>query len=215
MAIIDLAVIGLAVTLEPIPVTAFILVLSTKRGTLNGAFFIFGWLLSLAVVVVGVVLITGGKPPAPSTAPSDAVLSIKIFLGAALIAFAIYRQRRSDRPHKPAAWMAKLENLSVWAAAGLGVLVQPWPLVAAGAATVSQLQVASLAEYAILVGFCILCTSSFGAMEVHALMSPDVARQRLERLRLWIDTHRDQVIILLSLIVGFWLVGSSSYLIAT
>ena len=172
MAIIDLAVIGLAVTLEPIPVTAFILVLSTKRGTLNGAFFIFGWLLSLAVVVVGVVLITGGKPPAPSTAPSDAVLSIKIFLGAALIAFAIYRQRRSDRPHKPAAWMAKLKTFRFGPPPGWACCVQPWPLVAAGAATVSQLQVASLAEYAILVGFCILCTSSFGAMEVHALIRP-------------------------------------------
>ncbi len=215
MAIVDLLVIGLAITLEPIPVTAFILVLSTTRGPLNGAFFIVGWVLSLAVVIVGVVLITGGKPPAPNTAPSDAVLSIKIFLGVALIGFGLYRLGRSDRPHKPAAWMTKLENLSGWAAAGTGVLVQPWPLVAVGAATVSQLPVACLAQWALLVGFCVLCTASFGAMEVHVLVSPSVAQKRLERLRKWIDTHRDQAIVVLSLTVGVWLVGDSSYLVAT
>ena len=47
--IIDLIIIGLAITLEPIPLTAFILVLASRGGVRKGAAFIFGWLLSLAV----------------------------------------------------------------------------------------------------------------------------------------------------------------------
>jgi hypothetical protein len=35
------------------------------------------------------------------------------------------------------------------------------------------------------------------------------------QLRLWIDTHRDQAIVVLSLIVGLRLMGDNSYLIAT
>ncbi len=31
----------------------------------------------------------------------------------------------------------------------------------------------------------------------------------------WIDTHTDQVIIIVSLVLGFWLVGDSIYLIVT
>jgi hypothetical protein len=51
-------------------------------------------------------------------------------------------------------------------------------------------------------------------MEFYAVRSPEASQQRLDGLRSWIDTHRDQVIIFLSLIVGLWLIGDNSYLIA-
>ncbi len=60
--ILDLLIIGLAITLEPIPLTAFILVLASKGGVRKGAAFIFGWLASLAVVVAVTILATGNKP---------------------------------------------------------------------------------------------------------------------------------------------------------
>jgi len=36
---------------------------------------------------------------------------------------------------------------------------------------------------------------------------PRVGQKRLDAVRTWIDTHRDQVIIVLSSLVGFWLIG--------
>jgi len=216
VAIFDLVLIGLAVTLEPIPVTGFILVLSANQGTVKGACYIFGWLLSLVVVIAGVLLITGGKPLRPQTEPSTAVLAIKIALGVVLIFFALHRHQRSGRrPRKPPTWTSRLDNLPGWMAAGLGVLLQPWPLVAAGVATVTELHVASVASYALLAGFCVLCTASILAMEIHAILSPELARKRLDAVRTWIDTHRDQVIIVLSSLVGFWLIGKSAYLMAS
>jgi hypothetical protein len=41
--ILDLVLIGLAITLEPLPLTAFLLVLASERGVRKGAAFIFGW----------------------------------------------------------------------------------------------------------------------------------------------------------------------------
>ncbi len=111
--------------------------------------------------------------------------------------------------------MAKLDRMSVWAAAGLGVLLQPWVLVGAGAAAVAQMHVSSIQSYVLLVGFCLLCTASILTMELYAVFSPDAAAQKLGGLRQWIDTHRDQAIIVLSLIVGLWLVGDSIYLIVS
>ena len=64
---IDLVLIALAITLEPIPLTAFLLVLMSKGGVRKGAAFIFGWLLSLAAVVALTILFTGNNPPKPST----------------------------------------------------------------------------------------------------------------------------------------------------
>ena len=51
MIVLNLVLIGLVITLEPLPLTAFILILSSKGGVRKGAAFIFGWLLSLAIVI--------------------------------------------------------------------------------------------------------------------------------------------------------------------
>ena len=68
--IFQLVLIALVITLEPIPLTAFILVLASEGGVRKGAAFIFGWLLSLAAVVTLTVVATGNDPPKPNTAPS-------------------------------------------------------------------------------------------------------------------------------------------------
>ena len=68
--VLDLMLIGLAVTLDPLPLSAFLVVLPSKRGVRKGAAFVFGWLVSLAIVVTITVLTTGNNPPKPNTAPS-------------------------------------------------------------------------------------------------------------------------------------------------
>ena len=40
---LDLILIGLAITLEPIPLMAFILILASERGVRKAAGFLFGW----------------------------------------------------------------------------------------------------------------------------------------------------------------------------
>lgn len=215
MPVADLVLIGLATTLEPLPITGFILVLSAERGPLKGAAFILGWFLSLAVVVVATVAVTGGNPPRPATVPSNTVLGIKIAIGIGLVGVAVHRRRRVARPPRPPAWMAGLDRMGVWPAAGIGVLLQPWGLVAVGAATVAQLHVSSAESFLLLAGFCLLATASLLVMELATVVSPDATQARLSALRSWIDTHRDQAIIVLSLVLGLWLVGDSLYLVVS
>jgi hypothetical protein len=208
-------IIGLAITLEPITLVAFILILAAEKGTRKGLAFILAWLACLVAVIAVTVLVTGGKPPQPATAPSTAALAVKVALGVVLILFAVRQRRRMGRPRKPPTWMARLDRLSPWAAAGLGVFLQPWALVAAGAATVVQAKLSSAGDYLALVIFCLLATSSFLAMELYAAFAPAAAGARLGQMRAWIDGHKDQAIIAGSLVVGFWLVGDSIYLIVT
>src|ERR1022692_2552071 len=207
--VLDLLLIGLAITLEPFPVTAFILILSADKGTRKGLAFILGWLACLVVVM------TGAKPPAPNTAPSTAALAVKLAVGIVLIGFAVRQRRRMGRPRKPPTWMARLDQLSLWAAAGLAAFLQPWALVAAGAATVTQAKLSSAADYLTLMLFVLLATASFLYLELYAVFAPAAAGARLAQLRTWLDTHRDQVIIVLSLLLGFWLAGKSIYLLVT
>lgn len=213
--VLDLLLIGLAITLEPFPVTAFILILSAEQGTRKGLAFILGWLACLIVVIAAVVLVTGGNPPRPSTAPSTAALAVKLALGVVLILFAVRQWRRMGRPRKPPTWLARLDRLSLWAAAGLAAFLQPWALVAAGAATVTQAKLSGTVDYLVLMLFVLLATASFLYLELYAAFAPAAAGARLERLRKWLDTHRDQVIIILSLLIGFWLAGKSIYLLVS
>ena len=216
--IIDLIIIGLAITLEPIPLTAFILVLASKGGVRKGAAFIFGWLLSLAVVVAGTVLVTGNKPPKPNTAPSLAALAVKIAIGAVLLVIALRRWRKMGQPKKPKKvpkWQTGIDNMSPWFALALGPLTQPWGLVAAGIATITAAKLASWQDYVAIIGFCVVATGVYLVMEIYALVRPTQTKDFLARVRSWIDTHTDQVIIWVSLALGFWLIGKSVYVLVS
>lgn len=216
--ILDLLLIGLVITLEPIPLTAFILILLSKGGTRKGAAFIFGWLLSLAIVVAVTVLVTGNKPPKPNTAPSLAALAVKIAIGVALLFIAERQRRRIGKPRppkKPPKWQTGLDNMSPWFAMGLAPLTQPWGLVAAGVAVIVEAKLTSWESSIALFLFCVVATGVYIAMEIYAGFRPEQAQVFLGRIRSWIDAHKDQVIIVLSLVLGLWLVGKSIYLIVT
>ncbi len=211
----DLLLIGLGITLEPFPITAFILLLGAEKGVRKGLAFILGWLACLVVVIAAVLLTTGGRPPASNTGGSTAVLAVKLTLGLVLILLAVRRWRRIGRPRQPPTWMARLDHLSLWAAAGLAAFLQPWTLVAAGAATVASAKLSTAGDYLTLVAFCLLASASFLYLELFATFTPAAAAQRLRRLRTWLDTHTDQVLVVVFLLLGFWLAGKSIYLLAS
>ena len=218
MIVLSLVLIGLAITLEPIPLTAFILILASKGGVRKGAAFIFGWLLSLAIVIAFTVLVTQNKPPKPNTAPSLAALAAKLAIGAGLLVIAIRQRRKMGKPKppkKPPKWQTHIDNMTPWFAIGLGPLTQPWGLVAAGVSVIVEEKLSSWQSYLALVAFCVIATSSILAMEIYAGFRPQPAQEFLARLRHWIDAHTDQVIIIVSAVLGFWLVATSIYYLVT
>ena len=207
--IVDLVVIGVAIAVAPFHNTVFMLLLSAKRGVLKGLAFILAWLACFVLVIAAVLLATGGTPPAARSAPSTAVLAVKLALGAAMIFYGERKRRRGPRPRKPPKWMSRVENMSGWTAAGLGAFMQPWGTIAAGAGTVVQADLSSAASYVALMGYCLLATSSLLVMELYATFWPAAAAARLGAIRAWINGHQDQAIVIISLALGLWLVARS------
>jgi Sap, sulfolipid-1-addressing protein len=215
---LDLILIGLAITLDPLPLTSFFVLLPSKRGVVKGAAFIGGWLVSLAIVVTVTLVATGNQPPKSNTAPSLAALAVKIALGVVLVGIAVRQWRRMGQPKKPKKtpkWQAGVDNMSPAFAMGLAPLVQPWGLIAAGAATVTQAKVSSFESVLALIFFCILGSASLLILEVLAVFRPEKSQAILTGVRTWMDTHTDQVIIIGSLVLGLWLIGHDAYLVAT
>ena len=216
--ILNLVLIGLAVALDPLPLTAFLVVLPSRRGTVKGAAFVFGWLVSLAIVVTVTVLATGNNPPKPSTAPSLAALAIKIVLGVVLVVIAVRHIRARGRPKppkKPPKWQEHVDSMSPWFAMGLAPALQPWALIAAGAATVVEAKLSSWQSFLALFLYCVLASASYLFLEIYAVVRPVQSQALMGRVRTWVDTHTDQVIIVGSLLIGLWLIADDLYLILT
>jgi len=216
--ILDLVLIGVAIALDPLPLTAFLVVLPSKRGVVKGAAFVFGWLVSLAIVVAVAVLATGNNPPQPDTAPSLASLAIKTALGVVLVVIAVRHIRARSKPKppkKPPKWQEHVDSMSPWFALVLAPALQPWVLISAGAATVVEAKLSSWESYLALILYCILASSSYLAMQIYAMVRPSQSQQMLARFRAWIDAHTDQAIIGGSLIIGLYLIAKDIYLIVT
>ncbi|MFF3639193.1 GAP family protein [Streptomyces sp. NPDC002250] len=215
--VLDLLLIGLAITLDPLPLMAFVLVVASAKGVWKGLVFILGWLACLVAVIAIVLAFTGGQPPPPKSPPSTAVLAVKLLIGLSLILYGERRRRRRAagavpvRESSSARLTARMDRGTPWAAAGLAVLLQPWGMVAAGATAVVEADTSHFTTWLALCGFCLLATASLLAVELYVLFSPAAAKDRLLRLRAWMEGHQDQALVSLCLILGFWLVGKSIY----
>jgi hypothetical protein len=216
VVVLELMLIGVAVALDPLPLTAFLVVLPARQGARKGAAFVCGWLLSLAIVVTVTVLATGNDPPKPATVPSVAALVVKILLGVVLVRIAIRHIRARGRPKppkKPPRWQAQVDSMSPWFALALAPTLQPWVLIGAGAATVVEAKLSSWGSFLALGLYCVLASSSYLAMEIYAVVRPDESKTLLAGCRTWVDAHIEQVIIAGCLIIGFWFIGNSLYLL--
>jgi len=164
------------------------------------------------------VLATGNNPPKPNTVPSLASLAVRIAIGTFLVVVAIRQRRRMRGPKKakkPPKWQEHVDNMSPWFAMGLAPTLQPWALIAAGAATVLEAKLSSWESFAALFGFCVLGSASYLAMEIYAVFKPDQSHAFLARFRTWMEAHTDRAIIIGCLVLGLWLIATSIDLIVT
>ncbi|MEW2048961.1 GAP family protein [Streptomyces sp. NPDC005476] len=207
--VLDLVVIGAAISLGPLHNSAFILLLSSRRGVRQGLAFLLSWLANMVAVIACVMLLTGGQPPARHSAPSTAVTGVKLAIGLALVLYGAQRHRRPPRPHGPPRWAARIDNATPAAAAGLAWLLQPWALVGAGAASAVDAKLSTLGDWLALTAYCLLATLSLIVMEMYTVWAPAAANARLDALRSRLEQHQEQLVVTLSLLLGLWLAARS------
>lgn len=214
---LDLLVIAIAVALEPIPLTGFVVVMSAEGGRRKGAAYLVGWILSLVAVVAITLLVTGNEPPAPATAPSTALAVVKLAIGVGLVGIGVRRYLRRGRPKpekQPPRWQQSVDRMSAWMALALGVALQPWGLIAAGVATVAEAEVSSAADAVNLLLFCLVGSAPYLVAVALSLVDPEGTVERLVRVRVWLDTNTDRVVTWVAILVGAFLVAKSALALA-
>lgn len=232
--VLDLLLIALAITLDPLPLMAFVLVVASARGVWKGLSFILGWLACFVTVIALVLTLTGGNPPQLGSSPSTAALVGKLVAGLALVLYGVSRRRRlvrdraagvagatahpgrpaGPRPGSSSSLGARMDRGSIGAAAGVAVLLQPWGLVAAGASTVVEADTSHLSTWLALFSFCLIATATLLASELYVVFAPEAAQRRLLALRTWMAGHQQQAIVVGCLVIGLYLTGKSIYQLA-
>ncbi len=216
MMVFELLLIGAAIALDPIPLAGYIVLLTSKRGVVKGAAFLVGWMASLGVVVALTVTATGNNPPRGHTAPSLGALVFKIVLGAVLLILALRVRRRMAQPKppkRPPKWQAGVDTMSPWYAMGLGPLLQPWGLIAAGSATVVEAKLTDPWTYFVLFAFCLMASATYIGLVCYCAFRPASSDTLLAAIKSWMSDHTDQVVVIGSLLLGLWLIADSLYLI--
>ena len=100
-------------------------------------------------------------------------------------------------------------------AVGLGAFFQPTVFVISAVATITGAKLSSAGNYLALVVFGLLSVSTYLALDVYTVARPERSAEVLARLKAWIDRHSELIVVVVAGVVGLWLIGKSSYLLAT
>jgi hypothetical protein len=137
--------------------------------------------------------------------PSRAYAIAQLLLGILLLVVGLRRHQQGPRPRQESSELLQhLDSLTLPSAAGIGVLIQPWPLVAAGAVLVLQADLSHQRAVAAMITFCLLASAGILGMQFFSVAAPEQANKRLGALRRWIESHRDAAITWLAIGFGGW-----------
>ncbi len=209
-----LLVLALTAAASPFSLVAFGLVLATDRGPRNGFAFILGWITTVTLIGVVTALLGGSIDITNNNTPGAWVLALEIALGVVLI---IAWVRRRFRPTAPAetpvvveakpqpAWQKKIDTMGYVGAFILGGAVQTWPVMIAAASEIVRTDLSGWETFLLMFGFAVATTAGIVILEILAIRTPGSAAGRLDKMRTYIDGHRDSVLNWVYLIAGLWL----------
>ncbi len=207
---------AVAVAISPLPIIAVILMLFSARARVNAPAFLVGWVVALAAVSTLVYVLAHDGNVATDSTAADSVSWGKIVLGVGLLLLARRSWRQRPAPGAEPAmpkWMTRIDGLSPFEAAGLGVVlavVNPKNLVltlgsAAGLAQIPGLTTSD-AVVAIAV-FVLVGSVSIAGPVLYALVGGAKARASLDSAKAWLGTHNAAVMAVLFLVFGVDLIA--------
>ena len=212
--LVSLLLLALTAAASPFSLIAFSLVLATDRGPRNGIAFICGWIVTVTLIGVVMSLIGGSVDVTQSNGAGKWTLAIELALGVVLIL--IWARRRFRPKPKPEvvvekepkpepAWQRKIATMGYPGAFIAGGAVQTWPVMIAAAAEIMRLDLSPARSLEWMFVFAVATTAGIVVLEVLAWRSPGSAAERLQRIRTYVDVHRDAVLNWLALLGGLWL----------
>lgn len=201
----ELIPLAMVVALSPLSIIPAVLVLHTPRPRPTGLSFLAGWILGLAALTAIFVAISGlfGRLDEPPTWASW----LRIVIGAALIAFGVYRYlTRAKSDHSPK-WMASLSKLTPVRAGAAGLaltVVNPKVLficVAAGLA-IGSAGLGQPGVWAAGLYFVVAAGSTVALPILAYAVSGERLDPALARLKEWMERNHHVLVAAILVVIG-------------
>jgi hypothetical protein len=214
MTLSSLLILALTAAASPFSLVAFSLVLATDRGPRNGIAFIAGWITTVMLIGVAMSVLGSSLPTTSSSSstPGTWTLALELAMGAILVVVWLRRRVRpahkatEDQPEKPVpGWQRRIATMGYVGAFVTGGLTQTWPVMIAAMTEIVRADLGTTETILIAFAFTLATTAGIVTLEVLALRNPGSAAARLDRIRNYVDNHRDAVINWLYLLGGAWL----------
>lgn len=208
---------GVGVALSPVPIIAVVLMLATPKGRSNGAAFLAGWVLGLAVLGTIVLIAASGAGASKHGAPATWVSILKIVLGMLLVLLAGKQWRGRPRgnaaPQLPK-WMKMIDTFTPSRSIAMGVAlsaVNPKNLLltVGAAAAVAQTGASAVSQAVALAVFIVIATLGVGGPVAIYYLMGDRATRILAELHDWMAKENATIMAVICLIIGAKLVGDA------
>jgi threonine/homoserine/homoserine lactone efflux protein len=206
---------AVGVAISPFPIVAVVLMLATARGRVNGPAFLFGWVISLAIVGAVLLSVASGVDRRGQGEPATWI-SVVVFALGVLLLFIAFKQWRG-RPRegdevKTPKWMEALDQCSPLKAAGAGVALSALNpknllLAVAGAAAIAQTGISTGQQITAYAVFVLIATIGVGVPVLIFFAMGDRSRELLNRLKNWMAWNNAVIMAVLFLIIGVKLIG--------
>jgi threonine/homoserine/homoserine lactone efflux protein len=205
------------VAISPVPIIAVVLMLTTRRGRVNGPVFVLGWLCGLAVVGAIVLSVVGPSGAGSSGSPATWVSWVKVALGVLLLLLAVRQFRGRPAGEETAAmpkWMAAIDTIKPPAAFGLAAVlagVNPKNLLMAvgGAAAIAQTGISGGQQAVAYAIFALIGTLGVGVPVAIYFALGDRSASILGGLKDWMGRNNAVIMAVLCLIIGVKLIGDA------
>ena len=190
---------ALTIAANPPAVIAVVLMLSAPESRTSAVWFTLGWIVGLALVATGVILV--GDAISLPEGPSPWLAGFKFVVGIALVAFGVWKwaaRPSSDEPVELPAWMEALGGLSParsfrFAALFAGLNPKTLALNVAGAVVIAEVVHGGGPQAIAIVLFVSVSSFTLVVPLAYALLARERASATLGRFQGWLTANNQAI----------------------
>ena len=213
--IVSVVLLGLAVALSsPTSVLAVLVILEITSGVRRGVAFVVGWVATIALFGVVLVLFPAFDFQRSQTTPSRAASIAELVIGAALVAGAVVVHRRPVRetPKDPIPeWLTRLVGRHWAVAFAAGAFMLTYSLTIVAALEILKAHVGTVDQ---IVAYAVYGVTSILTIMVPiliTLVAPERAAATLTAFRQWLTNHSRTISVVLLAVIGLAIIAKAAF----
>jgi hypothetical protein len=213
--IVSVALLGLAVAVSsPTSVLAMLVILDMRSGIQRGVAFVVGWVATIALFGVVLVLFPAMDFQRSQTTPSRAASIAELLLGAALVVGAVLVQRRpvAEVPKDPIPeWLTRLVGRHWAVAFAAGGFMLTYSITIVAALEILKAHVGNIDKIAAVIVYAATSVLTISAPIVFALVAPERAATALTRFRDWLTVHSRTISVVVLAVIGLAIMAKAVF----